>query len=421
MVRRAHRVVSPEIRVPFPWGSKLSGVPNDADVAWYARSVQVPASWQGKRIFLVVGASDWKTDAWLDGQQLGTHQGGYTPFEFELTRLAKPGADQRLVLRVDDAPRAFKLEGKQGYGNARGIWQTAYLEARPAVYVDAIEMHPRLVSKSVDVRAKLSGEAPDGATCSVRVTLPTAVNGASTAVVKVPVARGAREAQATVALGDSARTWSLDDPYLYAAAVACSASGTEDVVSTYFGLREIGTTRLPGLDHPYVSLNEQPIYLQLTLDQSYHPDGFYTFPSDAFMRDEMLTTRQIGLNGQRIHIKVEVPRKLYWADRLGVLIMADVPNSWGHPDDAMREEWEFALRGMIQRDFNHPAIFSWVNCSTRRGACIRRPGSGRAGWQAETGRVASTLDGCSHVYDLPNNSTPRGWSRTTRRAATAVT
>ena len=201
------------IRVPYPWGSKLSGVPNDADVAWYARTVQVPASWQGKRIFLVIGASDWKTDAWLDGQPLGSsHQGGYTPFEFELTRLARPGADQRLTLRVDDAPRSFKLEGKQGYGNARGVWQTVYLEARPAVYVDAIETYPRLATKSVDVRVTLSGEAPADATFSVRVTLPTVVDGASTAVVKAPITAGAREVKASVPLGEAARLWSLDDP-----------------------------------------------------------------------------------------------------------------------------------------------------------------------------------------------------------------
>ena len=98
----------------------------------------------------------------------------------------------------------------------------------------------------------------------------------------------------------------------------------------------------------------------MSLDQAYHPDGFYTFPSDEFMRDEILRSRQIGLNGQRIHVKIGIPRKLYWADKLGMLIMADVPNSWGRPDAKMRSETEVALRGMIQRDFNHPSIFSWV-------------------------------------------------------------
>jgi hypothetical protein len=117
---------------------------------------------------------------------------------------------------------------------------------------------------------------------------------------------------------------------------------------------------LPGLNYPYIALNNKPLYLQLTLDQSYHPDGFYTFPTDEFMKNEILNSKKIGLNGNRIHIKVEVPRKLYWADRLGLLIMADVPNSWGEPEEAQHKEWETAMRGMLNRDFNHPAIFSWV-------------------------------------------------------------
>ena len=98
----------------------------------------------------------------------------------------------------------------------------------------------------------------------------------------------------------------------------------------------------------------------MCLDQSYNPDGFYTFPSDEFMKDEILRSKRIGLNANRIHIKVEVPRKLYWADRLGLLIMADVPNFWGEPDAKAQKEYMVAMNGMIERDYNHPAIFQWV-------------------------------------------------------------
>src|SRR5262245_41844005 len=130
------------ISVPFPWGSKLSGVPDEADVAWYSRTIRIPEAWKGQRVFLVVGASDWKTSGWLDGKPIGSYQGGYTPFELELSGLARPGSEQRLVLRVDDTPHAFKLEGKQGYGKARGLWQTVYLEARPALHVESFELRP---------------------------------------------------------------------------------------------------------------------------------------------------------------------------------------------------------------------------------------------------------------------------------------
>ncbi|HEY6108876.1 MAG TPA: sugar-binding domain-containing protein, partial [Gemmatimonadales bacterium] len=117
-----------EIVVPFSWGSPLSGVPDSGsgDIGWYERTLTVPETWTGggRRVFIVFGASDWRTTAWLDGTKLGEYQGGYTPFSFELTPHLRPGRAQRLVVRVDDAPHPFKLEGKQGYGKARGLWQT---------------------------------------------------------------------------------------------------------------------------------------------------------------------------------------------------------------------------------------------------------------------------------------------------------
>src|SRR6266498_515083 len=91
-----------EIVVPFSWGSPLSGVPDSGDIGWYARSITVPEAWRGRRVFLVVGASDWRTTAWLDGHKLGEHQGGYTPFSFELTPHLRPGGGHRLVVGVDD-------------------------------------------------------------------------------------------------------------------------------------------------------------------------------------------------------------------------------------------------------------------------------------------------------------------------------
>lgn len=140
------------INVPFPWGSKLSGLENKADIGWYRRDVKVPALWKGKRVFLVVGACDWLTKGWFDGRPLGEHRGGYTPFEFELTANVKWGQDQQIVLRVDDTPHPFKLEGKQGYGAAKGIWQTIYLEARPALHITSLHYSPDIDASKVTVK-----------------------------------------------------------------------------------------------------------------------------------------------------------------------------------------------------------------------------------------------------------------------------
>lgn len=362
------------IMVPFPWGSKLSGVADQADVAWYRRSIVVPPFWQGARVFLVIGASDWTTTAWLDGNLLGEHRGGYTPFEFELTKYVTPGRHHNLVIRVDDTPHKFKLEGKQGYGPARGIWQTVYLEARPAVAFQTLHFLPDIDQSKVTVVAEF--DKPVGNDAQVQIQFRTSEMAGP--VLSQPLEKGATKARFDLRIPNQ-RLWTLEDPFLYELDAALVNGGQTDKVSTYFGMRKISVKNLPGTDYPYVALNNKPIYLQMSLDQAYHPEGFYTYPSDAFMRDEILRARRIGLNAQRIHVKIDVPRKLYWADRLGLLIMADVPNSWGQPDEEMRAETEKALRGMIHRDFNHPAIFSWVIFNETWGLKTRD-----AGYTAET-------------------------------------
>ncbi len=141
-----------DILVPYSWGSPLSDVENKADIAWYERAIKVPADWVDQRAFFVIGASDWRTSVWFDGHKLGEHQGGYTPFEFELTPHLKRGEAQRLVIRVDDTPHSFKLEGKQGYGEAKGIWQTPYLEARGDAPLKTIHYSSDIENNTVCLR-----------------------------------------------------------------------------------------------------------------------------------------------------------------------------------------------------------------------------------------------------------------------------
>lgn len=370
-----------KILVPFPWGSKLSEVANEADIAWYARKVKIPEAWKNKRIFVVAGASDYATTGWVNGKQVGSNRGGYTPFEFELTPDIIWGSEQNLVFKVDDSKLPFKLEGKQGYGDVKGFWQTVYLEARGSNYTDMVHFTPDIDNNKA--RIEISFNQPVGKNSLVRVKFNTGNVQTFTAKIK----KGAQTANLEIPI-PNAHLWNLEDPFLYETEVSLIEDGKDlDDVSSYFGMRKISVTKLPGSDYPYVALNNKPIYLQLTLDQSYHPDGFYTFPSDEFMKNEILMSKRIGLNGNRIHIKVEVPRKLYWADRLGLLIMADVPNSWGDPDDAMFRESEFTLRGMIKRDYNHPSIFSWVLFNETWSLASKK--NGKRGYQPETqARVA---------------------------------
>ena len=339
------------ITVPFGWGTPLSGVENGGNIGWYRREFEVPPEWKGKRVFLVVGASDRHTDCWIDGHHLGDHEGGYTPFEFELTDQIVWGRSQQITLRIDDTWYGWVLSGKQyNYGEVRGIWQTVYLEARGRDYLKSVRYYPNAAKGEVE--AVLTLDTPALEKTEARL-------GFAEADMKSPVVvkfeKGTAVARTTVKLPQP-HLWTLDDPYLYEVEVSVG----NDHVSTYFGLRDISVAKVPGLDIPYVALNGKPLYLRQALDQSFTPDGFYTFPSDAYARNEILIAKKLGLNGLRTHVKLEVPRKLYWADRLGVLIQADIPNCWGDPSDEFFAAHRYALARAIERDFNHPSIYQWT-------------------------------------------------------------
>jgi hypothetical protein len=342
---------SQTINVPFPWGSALSGVKDEADIAWYQKEIKIEESWKSKRTFITIGASDWETIVYFDGKEIGKHQGGYTPFSFDLTKFVKYGQSQKLTIRVDDKRRMFTLYGKQGYGNARGLWQTVYLEARGKNFIDFVQFTPNIDEKEVKINIGL-----DELVKNKKKNLKIKINGNGEVIEKEISFRKQQSKEVIVKIANQ-RLWSLNDPFLYEVELIYD---NQDVVKSYFGMRKISVMNLPNTTFPYIALNNKPIYLQLTLDQSYHPEGFYTFPTDKFMKNEVELAKSIGLNGIRTHIKAETPRKLYWADKLGVLVMADLPNSWGEPDADARKESEFTLREMIKRDYNHPAIFSWI-------------------------------------------------------------
>ncbi len=340
-----------KILVPFGWGAPLSGVADGGDTGYYRRTITVPREWKGKRVFVVVGAADHDATGFLDGAEVGRNVGGYVPFEFELTGRVKWGEPQTLAFTVWDpspseAMDGHYLYGKQGYGNARGIWQTVYLEARGSdAYVETAHFTPHLATSSVTAEVTLDRPAATETTATVELDGQT---------TRIAFAKGARTAKAEIAIANP-KLWDLDHPNLYDAVVRVG----DDMVKTYFGFREIGVGKTPNGDS-YVTLNGKPIYLQLCLDQSYHPTGFYTFPSDEFMKNEILVSKKLALSGNRVHIKVEVPRKLYWADKLGLLIQADVPCAWGDASHEMFvEHWNCFTR-MVARDFNHPSIYQWT-------------------------------------------------------------
>jgi hypothetical protein len=387
---------SSKILVPFPWGAPLSEVKDEADVAYYSKNIIINPDWKGQRVFVNIGASDWHTTVYIDGEKIGEHKGGYTPFSFEVKN-PKFGKPQRLVIRADDKRRDFALYGKQGYGNARGIWQTVYIEARGQAYIDALHFTPDIDKNEVIVKVLLSEKLAKNTDFSIIINAEPKI----TRTIKLEA--GIYEKSITIPI-PNALLWDLDHPHLY----DVSATLGTDKVKSYFGMRKISTMNLPNTNYKYIAINNKPVYMQLTLDQSYHPTGFYTFPSDDFMKNEIVLAKKIGLNGIRTHIKIDIPRKLYWADKLGLLVMSDLPNFWGEPTQLAKAESEATIKEMIKRDYNHPSIFSWIAFNETWGLISKQELNGVANssylpetqqWVKSIYRMAKSLDATRLVED----------------------
>jgi hypothetical protein len=278
-----------------------------------------------------------------------------------------------------------------------------YLESRPENYITQIKFTPDIDNAQVTAEVQLSKNSLS----PVRFYLKGKGNNID---FEAEIAANNSSATYTIPVEDM-KLWDLDNPFLYEVTASVSSESGIDEVSTYFGMRKISAMQVPGQEFQYVALNNNPIYMKLTLDQSYHPEGFYTFPSDKFMKEEIQRAKDLGLNGLRIHIKAEMPRKLYWADKLGLLIQEDIPNFWGEPDSIAKANWEYIAEKEIARDYNHPSIFSWVLFNETWGLFSEDSISGRSytpetqNWVRERYNLAKAQDPTRLIED----NSPCNW------------
>lgn len=348
------------INVPFCWQSELSGIADTTGqkIGWYRRTLTLPADWSGRQVWLRFGAVDFQTLVWINGQEAGSHEGGYTPFALDITRWATAGKEFAIVVRAMDATDKEVPLGKQApgwYTPTSGIWQTVWLESRPATHVDRLRLTPAFRGRRWLLNVEFDLVGPDGpATLETVSPNPNVQKTTSQLTLKQGRARGTVDVEIELP-----RLWTPEDPHLYDLDIRLKAAdGTTDIVHTYFGLRTIGRGKVAGLPHESVLLNGRPIYLRGVLDQSFNPKGIYTAPSDEFLRRDIEIAKRAGFNFLRIHVKSEEPRKLYWADRLGLLVMEDMPCAFVQSARS-RQAWEQTMRATIRRDRNHPALIAW--------------------------------------------------------------
>ncbi|MBM7568548.1 glycoside hydrolase family 2 protein [Paenibacillus sacheonensis] len=343
-----------EIIVPFSWASPLSGIGrSESGIGWYKREVTWSPETSGSLVFLRFGAVDYRCDVWVNGTHAGSHSGGYGTFEFDVTSVWKLGEANLIVVRAEDFDAKSQTRGKQGYGEIRGIWQPVWLESRPQAHVQSAKFITK-IDGSIQVEAAVAASAPGEA------ELRFDFNGGTVShTERVALAPGVNVVSASFRVEDP-QLWSPETPFLYEGEITLASGESTDRIATYFGIREIGTALFGDRKYRWITLNGKPVYLNGTLDQAFHETGFFTYPTDEEMRDEIYLAKRLGLNFIRIHIKPEEPRKLYWADKLGMMVMEDMPCFWGNPDEVARPAYEREAKEIIDRDFNHPSIFSWI-------------------------------------------------------------
>lgn len=356
-----------KIRVPFSPETTASGV-HHTDFfrsCWYRRQIAAPPHAPGDRIILHFGAVDYRAHVWVNGALTAEHEGGYTPFSLDVTKALASGP-QWLVLCAEDDPQDLaKPRGKQDwqrephsiwYPRTTGIWQSVWLEVLPRAAICSLRWTPSLDRWEIAFEVTVDGEPPPGCLLSLRLSAPdrTLVND------RYEVLSG--EVNRRIALSDpgiddsrNELLWSPESPTLLNAELALlDAEGRIiDQVRSYTALRSVAA------QGERIVLNGRPYPLRMVLDQGYWPDTGSTAPDDAALRRDVELAKAMGFNGVRKHQKIEEPRYLYWADRLGLLVWEEMPSAYRFTHrsvERLTHEWMAALR----RDYSHPCIIAWV-------------------------------------------------------------
>jgi hypothetical protein len=356
------------IRVPFAPEAPASGVGDTGFYrsCWYRRTFDAPALPPGWRLLLHFGAVDYEATVWVNGAVVVRHAGGYTPFSADVTDHLVEHGPQTVVVRAEDDPHELgKPRGKQDwqlephsvwYPRTTGIWQTVWLEPVPPSRVASLRWACNLERWEIELAAHLEGEPRDDLRLRVRLHVGDLMLAEDTyGVIGCEVRRRIALSDPGVDDYRNVLLWSPTAPTLIQAHLQLWGRRGElvDQVRSYTALRSIGVQRDRFL------LNGRPYQLRMVLDQGYWPDGGMTAPDDEALRRDVELARTMGFNGVRKHQKIEDPRWLYWADRLGILVWEEMPSAYRFTEGSVGRlvrEWT----EVIARDASHPCIVAWV-------------------------------------------------------------
>ncbi|MEG8989732.1 sugar-binding domain-containing protein [Ignavibacteria bacterium 4148-Me] len=346
-----------EIIVPCSWHRLNNDFLDYQGVVWYKKNIKIILK-KYKRYIIRFDAVDYYSKLFINRKYVGENEGGYLPFDFDITEFLKDGENE-ILLRVTD-PSIDSLgtdgisyyhipHGKQNwYVQNSGIWQEVYLLIKPLSFVKNVMIDSELSGnftakiflnhfskfhKPVDLIFQIY--SPDNKKVYEKKLL---VKNENELIVKGNII--------------SPLLWELNNPNLYSIKIKFGVDYYED----YFGFREFKI-----VDKKFY-LNDKPFYMIAALDQDFYPETIYEIPDDEYLKDEMIKAKQMGLNTLRCHIKIPDKRYLKAADKLGLLIWYEIPN-WDLFDENVKIRVRNTFDRMLERDWNHPSlvIISLIN------------------------------------------------------------
>ncbi|CAN5563870.1 glycoside hydrolase family 2 TIM barrel-domain containing protein [soil metagenome] len=370
-----------EIIVPFAPETPASRINDNSfyKTVWYRRSMEAPSLSQGDRLILHFGAVDWHARVWVNNQFAVEHDGGYTPFSADITDHLSDGL-LTIIVRAEDNPHDLeKNRGKQDweeaahgiwYPRTTGIWQTVWMEVVPAISVAAVAWTPSIKDFTINFAARFAGECVNGLKLAIKLqirdeVLADNIYGLTSADVRTSEIKRTIELvdlleRSELPDGSSDRIregyfWHPNHPNIISATVELrSAEGLVlDRVSSYVQLMSVEASA------DRVVVNGCVDYLRLALDQGYWLESGMTPPSDEAIQHDIRLVKEAGFNGVRKHNKLEDPRFLYWADKMGLFVWEELPSAYRFTKKSMDRSlrlWSEA----IERDLNHRCIIAWV-------------------------------------------------------------
>ena len=353
-----------KITVPFPPESALSGIERgheDGEKLYYKRKFTLPDGFVKKHVLLHFGAVDQLAEIYINGRQVGTHEGGYIPFTIDITSALNEGENEIKVIATDDLDLSYpygkqtKKRGGMWYTPVSGIWQTVWMESLPDKAVRSIKITQSQSEALFEVETDSE---------SLKLTLTESGEVFTSTDGKFMISPSEK------------KLWSPEEPYLY----HYTLESETETVSGYFALREIGTAVIDGVAR--LTLNGKPYLFNGLLDQGYFPDGLF-LPStyDGYKKD-ILTVKSLGFNTLRKHIKIEPEIFYYMCDLYGIAVFQDMVNNSDysfirdtalptlgikklndtklHKDPVSREIFIKSMRDTIEHLYSYPCVLYYT-------------------------------------------------------------